>query len=138
VLTGHAACDFVFDTAALRVLHALAQVVPAPPAAPGELAFEACSLSLGNVSIASGSCFSYDLVRGPRAGDGRPRHGGLRLGRALQQCALVVPAPADAPGGPACAACSLRPGGVCTASRCRAPPGAAPRLEVARTAAPRK
>lgn len=63
LLTGHATCDFVFDTAAVRVLRAMAGVVPAPAGAPGELAFEACSLGLGNVSIASGSCFTYDLVR---------------------------------------------------------------------------
>lgn len=63
LLTGHATCDFVFDTAAVRVLRAMAGVVPAPAGALGELAFEACSLGLGNVSVASGSCFTYDLVR---------------------------------------------------------------------------
>ncbi|KAK9826158.1 hypothetical protein WJX81_002328 [Elliptochloris bilobata] len=63
LLTGHATCDFVFDTAAVRVLRALAAVAPASAGAPGELAFEACSLGLGNVSIASGSCFTYDLAK---------------------------------------------------------------------------
>lgn len=55
----------MFDTAAVRVLRALAAVAPAPAGAPGVLAFQACSLGLGNVSIASGSCFAYDLVRAP-------------------------------------------------------------------------